>query len=856
MKKNITHVMFKLESDVDDYVKSKLVSLGLQKLVDFNEQSGMSDYMKEALKGSAKTEGKHNFGIPDFHMEKYKIPIIIEDKLGLKFHIASNKSGIRMDGKAVQVYAVNGAIYYAQNMIASKKYEEVIAIGVSGDNIENVKISVYYVFSQTVPPKEMLNYTTLDFVQNEKSFDAFYQDATVTEEERHRILIKTREEILKHAKKLNTLMNNHNISVDQRVVYVSGMLLAMQDIYTDDGKVLDSGLTPEDLKGIQTEQKRDSVIIVKHLEDYLDQKNITDDKKSIMIDSFKMSISLDSARDAITENDDIVAKLLDKPSSITKQVFIYLYEYVYKVIDMSNGTLDIMAEMYSTFLKYALSDGASLGKVLTPPYITAVMAKILDINKNSRVMDLATGSAAFLVAAMDLMISDANNSFGKGTEKANNVIVKIKQTQLLGVEVDAKMYTLAAANMILRGDGSTLIKKADTFKTPPDIYEDFKADCLLLNPPFSYNDCGLPFFEFGLDRMTKGGKAAIIVQDSAGAGKAISTTQSILKKHKMIASIKMPADLFNPNAIVQTSIYIFEAGTPHNFDYDIVKFIDFRNDGYKRTERCINDVDYPAERYQDLYLIFKLGFNAKNNGAFHSELWNLDDIYCEDTITDSGKDWNFEQHKKIDTEPTVFDFEKLISSHFAWQTSIMVEQLCQNSTKNIQLDMPKKKSFCVEDLFTIEKVPSYNKDSLTEGKDYDYITRTSTNRGICETTGFIEDKGLNEPGTFSLGLLQMTIFYREKEWYAGQFMRKIVAKFPINQYIGLFFETVLSGLSPRLLSGLVRDVDKIFLSSTINLPVDKQGNIDFELIEKFVKKTKKIWLDKIVAIYADEFSDV
>ena len=170
--------------------------------------------------------------------------------------------------------------------------------------------------------------------------------------------------------------------------------------------------------------------------------------------------------------------------------------------------------------------------------------------------------------------------------------------------------------------------------------------------------------------------------------------------------------------------------------------------------------------------------------------------------------------------------------------------------------MPKKKSFCVEDLFTIEKVPSYNKDSLTEGKDYDYITRTSTNRGICETTGFIEDKGLNEPGTFSLGLLQMTIFYREKEWYAGQFMRKIVAKFPINQYIGLFFETDLSGLSPRLLSGLVRDVDKIFLSSTINLPVDKQWNIDFEWIEKFVKKTKKIWLDKIVAIYADEFSDV
>ena len=425
-------------------------------------------------------------------------------------------------------------------------------------------------FSPSIPPKEMTDYTTLDFVQNQDSFDSFYRAATVTEEERHRILVKSREEILKHAKKLNTLMNNHNIGVDQRVVYVSGMLLSMQDIFDESGNILDLGLTPDDLKGIQTEQKRDSIVIVKHLEEYLDQKEIAADKKRIMLDSFKMSISLDAARDVATENDIIVSKLLEKPSSITKQVFVYLYEYVYRVIDLSNGALDIMAEMYSTFLKYALSDGAPLGKVLTPPYITAAMAKILDIDKNSRVMDLATGSAAFLVAAMDLMIADANKSFGKGTDKAKDTIQKIKYTQLLGVEVDAKMYTLAATNMILRGDGSTQIKKADTFKTPASLYTDFKADRLLLNPPFSYTDYGMPFFEFGLDHMTKGGKGAVIIQDSAGAGKAIMTNQSILRKHRMIASIKMPADLFNPNAIVQTSIYVFEAGTPHNFDYDIV----------------------------------------------------------------------------------------------------------------------------------------------------------------------------------------------------------------------------------------------------------------------------------------------
>lgn len=157
-----------------------------------------------------------------------------------------------------------------------------------------------------------------------------------------------------------------------------------------------------------------------------------------MLDSFKMSISLDAARDAVTENDKIVSKLLEKPASITKQVFVYLYEYVYRVIDLSNGALDIMAEMYSTFLKYALSDGAPLGKVLTPPYITAAMAKILDIDKNSRVMDLATGSAAFLVAAMDLMIADANKSFGKGTEKAKGTIQKSNIRNCLELKLTQK----------------------------------------------------------------------------------------------------------------------------------------------------------------------------------------------------------------------------------------------------------------------------------------------------------------------------------------------------------------------------------------------------------------------------------
>ena len=77
-------IKWKLEDDVNDYVKSNLEVLGLRKLQDYNVESSMSDYMKEALKGSAKTKTKTNFGKPDFHIEKYSIPVIIENKINGK----------------------------------------------------------------------------------------------------------------------------------------------------------------------------------------------------------------------------------------------------------------------------------------------------------------------------------------------------------------------------------------------------------------------------------------------------------------------------------------------------------------------------------------------------------------------------------------------------------------------------------------------------------------------------------------------------------------------------------------------------------------------------------------------------
>lgn len=672
---------WKLESDVNDWVKAQFEQLKLSKHIDYNEESAMSDYMKEALKGAAKTSLKTNFGKPDFHIEKYtngkqSVPVIIENKFGIKKLIAeTTKEGIKQDDNAVKGFAVNGALYYARNMIASSKYNEVIAIGVAGDSAENVQIAVYYVFGSAQNAHKYLKHvTTLDFLENNQSFATFYREAVLTEEDKHQILIDSQTLLQSYAKKLNRLMHNHNITAPQRVLYVSGMLLAMQDILDSEKKKVADGLIPDDLRGIQTENKRDGKLIVEQIESFLTERGVPESKCELMLASFK-EISKDSQRDELTELDKEVAKLIDGKASVTKQIFVFIYEYIFKSIDGLGGHIDIMGEMYSEFLKYALGDGKEIGIVLTPPYVTKMMAQMLDIKKDNKVMDLATGSAGFLISAMELMVDDANQTFGKSTSAAGEAIDKLKQNNLLGVELNAEMFTLAATNMILRGDGSSRIEKGSEFNRPESLFENFKADRLLLNPPFSFVENGLPFLAHGLDKMEKDGLGAIIIQDSAGSGKATKTAQAILKQHTMLASIKMPVDLFVPMAGVQTSIYIFKAGTPHDVE-KLVKFIDFRKDGYKRAKRGISEVDSPVQRYQDIIKIFKAGSRAKVEAA-----WELENVYIEDFISLDGNDWNFEQHQVIDTKPTLDDFKKTVADYLSWEVTQLLQSKGEDNSK-------------------------------------------------------------------------------------------------------------------------------------------------------------------------------
>ena len=130
----------------------------------------------------------------------------------------------------------------------------------------------------------------------------------------------------------------------------------------------------------------------------------------------------------------------------------------------------------------------------------------------------------------------------------------------------------------------------------------------------------------------------------------------------------MPIDLFAGKSSVQTYIYVFRVGEAHHNE-DIVRFIDFSNDGYTRTARRkssnnLKDTDNAKERYQEIVDLVRCG-KSRLNIFTEKE-------YFEGTIdVNNGADWN--QAAPIDTKPTLYDFKKTVRDYLAYEVSNILQ---------------------------------------------------------------------------------------------------------------------------------------------------------------------------------------
>lgn len=599
-------------------------------------------------------------------------PILIEYKgykdklvkLDFEGKVANKTAKNQPDFKNINSYAVNGAVHYANALLHYTSYTDIIAIGMTGfkDDSGNLEyeIGVYYVSKSNFGIGQKVDdYTDFSFLKK-TNFDKFIDKVKklkLTQDEIERLKEQREQEINTSLVKLNNdiYQNEKGLSERDRVYLVAASIIATLGV---PGKV--AALEKQELKSSTEEENRDGDIILRKIKAFLNEKNLPQEKRELIVRTLQNTLTTDN----INKVENGESQLKRVFTKIVDDLGIY-----YKIGLTTDFTGKLFNEMYSWlgFSQDKLND-----VVLTPAYVATLLARLARVNMDSYVWDFATGSAGLLVASMNEMLNDAKDKI-KSPDKFAIKSAEIKANQLLGLEILSEVYMLAILNMILMGDGSSNILNKDSLKEFNGNYgfgntdEKFPADAFVLNPPYSAPGNGMIFVEKALSMMNKG-YAAIIIQNSAGSGKATEYNKKILKHSTLLASIKMPIDLFIGKSSVQTNIYVFRVGEAHQKD-DTVKFIDFSVDGYTRTNRkkasCnLRDTDNAKERYAELVDLVRFGKSKLN-------IFTEKEYYEGKIDPNNGADWN--QTAPIDTKPTLDDFKKTVSDYLAWEVSNLLK---------------------------------------------------------------------------------------------------------------------------------------------------------------------------------------
>ena len=653
------------------------------KLKYYIEQDAPNEVIKNALLEYESKQGGRGGNRPDCNLllsdsRGTDWPVLIEYKgykdrlvkLDSEKQVSNRTAKGQTDYKTISQYAVNGAVHYANAIMHYTSYEHIIAIGITGYRDSATKelrheIGVYYVGKNNLGVGQWVGekYTDLSFLAP-KHFNNFIDKVkrlTLTPEELR--IIKQRRELEIDASlvKLNNeiFKDEKGLSEENRIYLVVATIIATIGI---PNKV--KPLEKKDLISSQEPRQRDGDKIIYKIENFLadEEKKIPKDKQDLIINKLSPTLTNDNIN--YSENGE----------SQLKRVFSKIYDDLgiyYKIGISTDFTGHLFNEMYR-WLGYTQDKFNDV--VLTPSYVATLLAKLARVDRNSYVWDFATGSAGLLVAAMNEMIADAKANI-HSEDELDRKIADIKANQLLGLEILENIYMLAIINMILMGDGRSNILHQNSLKGYEGNYlythpeKPFPATAFVLNPPYSAAGNGMCFVEKALSKMDHG-YASIIIMNSAGSGSAVGYNKSILEHSTLLASIKMPLDLFGNKSSVQTYIYVFQVGIAHKRE-NTVKFINFSYDGYKRANRKkvknsnvnLRDDGTAKQRYEELVKV------VHSNGT--PKLHYIQDYYEGYIDPENGADWN--QSAPMDFFPTLDDFRRTVGNYLAWKVSDFIK---------------------------------------------------------------------------------------------------------------------------------------------------------------------------------------
>lgn len=737
------------------------------------EQKSQIESVTKLLKNASK-QGGSGKGSPEFIISSPAYPdflIVVECKAQTNQHESPNRD-------KVAGYAVDGAIHYARFLAKSFN---VIALAASGQTESGLKISTFlypkgaatykdFTNESGVPVTEILPFE--DFVRL-GSFDPTVQ------KNRH-------DDLMEFSKELHDFMRDHaKLTESEKPLLVSGTLIALRN--TAFAKVFDE-YTPSEL------QKQWMHVIKEEIE----KAEIPNSKKANMAQPYS----------SIAVHPELGKSATKFPKGVLYELIKMLNEKVCPFVSIYHD-FDVVGQFYGEFLKYTGGDKKALGIVLTPRHVTELFALIANVNKNSKILDICTGTGGFLVSAMQHMMRQTHTD----SERDN-----IRKNCLIGVEQQPSMYALAASNMILRGDGKANLYQGSCFD--PAIEKAIKEhECTvgMINPPYSQSDESLHelmFIKQMLDCLKKGGTGVAIVPISC----AISPhylREEILNSHTLDAVMSMPQELFYPVGVV-ACIMVFKAGIKHSDSNQKTWFGYWKDDGFIKTKHKgridVNETwsttrDHWIEQYRN---------REVHAGESVTQYVTATDEWCAEAYMETD-------YEKLNSEDFLINLKNYLAFKLTRPTTNEIPSLKPNTSW---------KKFSLDSLFELKKGKRLTKADMTDGS-IPYIGAIDSNNGISAYVG--QDAiHTGQTITVSYNGSVAEAFYQPEDFWATDDVNVLYPKFEMTAEIGLFLCTLIRKEKYRFNYGRKWHLERM-KESIIRLPTVENGEPDWNFMKRYIK---------------------
>lgn len=533
------------------------------------------------------------------------------------------------------------------------------------------------------------------------------------------------------------------------------------------------------------------------------------DQRSAITTAFKF---LDVDGHPASDPKSVPAEILGNPEitgyiSFCKFAANFIYNKIIipleKDSDFKKSAQDISSVVYNEFIRYAKGDGKDLGIVLTPEHICDLMTELLDLQPTDTLLDICTGSGAFLIEGMKHKI--------KNSVTAEEEFLSCKN--LIGIEYQPSMYSLAVANLLFNNaDISNLYLGSCFDESIIQKIKELKPNKAILNPPYGMKEKGLNEWDFvkqALSLIKQEGKCAVIIPSSCGIQKESTNNQlkiEILESNRLDCIIQCNDQLFYPIGVV-ANIYLFTAGIPHHKHHTTFTY-NLKNDGFKINRKTNRKDDGTWKDKKELFLL------AYNNLEITS-LSNKENINAE-------MEWDY---IPANVCPDLNSKELFLSiKEFDYFNSL--------NYNGIKMDTSSWKLFKLIDLFEFSGGSSKTKD---EGGKYPLITAKTTNNG---KNGGIDISNYENCFTISSHGAPGKCFWHPYQFHAGNNITVEIPKFKTSNNICLFISTIISKtLMPKYNYGKVCSQSRV-MKESIYLP-EKYGQPDWGYMEEFINNLEE-----------------